>query len=1118
MPRLLPVSIRNQIILLIVLMTLMPLCMVGYTAYMQQEHDIEEAEELTASVASQIESDQNMLLAGAEQLVATVSNLPMVRQRDAAAVNTLFAELIAANPRLINIAILDRSGTLWASGRPVKDALSFNDRRYFRNVIATGRPASGEYTVSKVSRDTIISFGYPIKDRTGVITDVMVVVFPLEAYSRLYGEKVAAPVSSILITDHKGTILYSSVSRDLAGKTDRNDLFRQMVAGPAVGSFEARGNLDTLRIFSYRKLTMKGETVPYMYIRTGLTKDVVLAKSRKDLLLSTEVLVSSMLLLLCLAVYQCKREVLDRITQLLGATQRISDGDLSVRIPAGTAENELCLLGHAFNNMACQLQLAGDARRESEEKYRELVENAGSIILKWDNNGTIIYFNEFAEKFFGYAQDDIIGRHLVGTIVPERDSSGHDLAEMIRNICMTPEAFINNENENIRKNGERVWISWNNHALISPDGSKTGILSVGQDITERKRIETELQKSEQRFRAYVENANDVVFALSADGLFTYVSPKWKEAFGYDREETIGKPFPPFVHPDDVKGCFDFLHMVMTTGKSRSGVEYRVLCKDGTYLWYTANGALIKDPATDTISFIGIGRDITERKQHEKTLLQSEEKFASVFHASPDAIVLSHLDDSQILDVNDGFTRMTGYTAEQVIGKSAREINLWRDYSDREKLESVVRKHQEIKFFEAHLTTSTGSSLLVQISARIITIDGVSCLLSIIRDITERDYILNELIKAQKLESISTLAGGIAHNFNNVITGVIGYISYAKRHAADAAKVMQILDSAEKSSYRAAGIARQLLTFSQGGTPVRKPVPVDTLVRESVSLFLSGSNIKGAIECDSCQMVAVDSHQISQAFNNIVLNAVHAMPEGGTLSVRVAASTLFEGNRYSLPPGEYVNIIFTDTGCGIRRDDLKKVFDPYFTTRDSGTGLGLSTTHSIIVKHDGHIDIASEVGKGTTITILLPTMTQEQLRDENITDVINRMAGGAILVADGEELMRDFIRDILTGLGYRVISCGSGEEAWLLYREAREKGAPYSAVIVDSSIRDITSAETARRILDIDPDACLIAASSDAGDPAIVDFRAFGFSAALTKPYRSDELLEALHDVFRSRTA
>jgi signal transduction histidine kinase len=257
-------------------------------------------------------------------------------------------------------------------------------------------------------------------------------------------------------------------------------------------------------------------------------------------------------------------------------------------------------------------------------------------------------------------------------------------------------------------------------------------------------------------------------------------------------------------------------------------------------------------------------------------------------------------------------------------------------------------------------------------------NGMQLLLAIVRDISGREYILNERIKAQKLESISILAGGIAHNFNNVLTGIIGYISYAKKHLGDTDKVTQILDSAERSSYRAAGLARQLLTFSHGGRTTSETVLLETLVEESVSLFLSGSNVKGSITCTSHQEIIANSHEINQAFNNIVLNAIHAMPDGGNLTVHVDSITLDENNAYSLKAGDYAKVVYEDSGCGIGKEDLDRVFDPYYTTKDSGTGLGLSTTHSIITKMGGHIGIASEIGRGTTVTIFLPSATEEQL--------------------------------------------------------------------------------------------------------------------------------------------
>ncbi len=356
-----------------------------------------------------------------------------------------------------------------------------------------------------------------------------------------------------------------------------------------------------------------------------------------------------------------------------------------------------------------------------------------------------------------------------------------------------------------------------------------------------------LMKSEQRFRSFVENVNDVLFALTPSGVFDYVSPQWKVAFGYELSETIGQLFMPFVHPDDVPACLEFMSLVFSTGEKKSGVEYRVLCKDGHYLWYTANASLITDPVYGTPILVAIGRDITEQKLTQK-----------------------------------------------------------------------------------------------------------------------------ELLKVQKLESISVLAGGIAHNFNNVLTGVIGYISYAKKHLANPEKVLPLLEAAEKSSYRAAALAQQLLQFSRGGSPVKRSIPVDEMVRESVALFLTGTNIISNIDCQPHQTILADELQIRQAFNNIILNAVHAMPEGGALTVRVNGTKLSAGNRHSLPEGDYVEIEFTDSGCGIRREDLHKIYDPYFTTKNKGAGLGLSTTFSIINRHGGCIGIASDTGERTTVTILLPS--------------------------------------------------------------------------------------------------------------------------------------------------
>ena len=982
-------SIRNQLIILIILMTLLPLGIIVFTAAEHERHEINEAIALATSVANQVQNDQKVLLAGAEQLAAAVSILPVVKQRNAAAVNSLLAKLVKTNSQAFNIIIVDRTGALWASAIPSKSALSCADRRYFKNAVASGQTSSGEYTIGKISPLPILSFAYPIKDRSGAVSDVMAVVFSLNRYSQLYNGNTTSPASSILLVDHKGTILYSSVDSRLTGKQDRPDLFTRMTTGPDQGTFEADGNLGIRRIFSYRKLWLQGETSPYMYIRTGLDKDFVLTKARKELMLGAGVLLPAMLIMLGMAIWFCKRGVLNKISVLLVATQKIAGGDLTARVPDHISGGELGELGGAFNDMAHRLQQSDDTQRESEGKYRELVESASSIILKVNTEGKIIFFNEYAEKFFGYTEDEILGQSVIGTIVPETESTGRDLVEVVQKIFAHPETYMHSINENIRKNGERVWVSWNNHTLIDADGSKIGILSIGQDITERSRS-------------------------------------------------------------------------------------------------------------------------------EELLRQSEEKFSTIFHASPDAIILSRLHDGLMLHVNESFTRITGFTADEVIGKTSVELGVWNDVNDRPKLEAVIRRLGEIKNFEACFKTRNGSNLLAQISASTIQIDGNTCLLIILRDITDREYILNERLKAQKLESISILAGGIAHNFNNVLTGVIGYISYAKKHVGDTSKVLQVLESAEKSSYRAAGLARQLLTFSQNDSTIQKPVQVDTLVEESVLLFLSGSNVKGIIDCTSHQVINADSQQLIQAFNNIVLNALHAMPGGGILAVCVNSITLAENNRFALPSGDYVKIIFDDNGCGIQKDDLLKVYDPYFTTKDSGTGLGLSTTHSIINKHGGHIDIASEVGKGTIVTVLLPSFIDEKVDNEKAAEETKAdHTDISVLVMDDEEIIRDLAEEMLNSLSYKVTTCANGEEACTLYRESMDADKTFSIAVLDLSVPyGVGGAETAQQILKLDPHACLIASSGHALDPALTEYEKFGFCDSIAKPYSTEELSQAIQNALK----
>jgi len=382
-----------------------------------------------------------------------------------------------------------------------------------------------------------------------------------------------------------------------------------------------------------------------------------------------------------------------------------------------------------------------------------------------------------------------------------------------------------------------------------------------------------------------------------------------------------------------------------------------------------------------------------------------------------------------------------------------------------------------------------------------------------QDITDSKKHENEKLKIQKLESLGVLAGGIAHDFNNILTGIIGNISLAKMFVDDTHKSYNPLVGAEKASMRATELAHQLLTFAKGGNPVKKIFPFQNIVNECVSLVLHGSNVKCTVDIlDSIHAIEADEGQISQAIHNIIINATQAMPGGGVLTLSARNEILGANNSMTLTPGTYICLACADEGCGISDADLIKIFDPYFTTKVSGTGLGLASTHSIIIKHGGHINVSSIVDKGTTFTIHLPSIgeTFSEYEAESVSQTVEYSNGGSILVMDDEEMIRELAAAMLEEIGYEVTTCDDGMKAISYYSAAKESGTPFSAVIMDLTIPGgLGGKEAAKEILSIDPSACLIVSSGYSNDPIMSNYSTYGFAGAIAKPYGISELAQIL---------
>ena len=385
---------------------------------------------------------------------------------------------------------------------------------------------------------------------------------------------------------------------------------------------------------------------------------------------------------------------------------------------------------------------------------------------------------------------------------------------------------------------------------------------------------------------------------------------------------------------------------------------------------------------------------------------------------------------------------------------------------------------------------------------------------VFRDITEKRKMEAELIKAQKLESLGVLAGGIAHDFNNFLTAIIGNLSLAKMDCAPGDPTVSRLNEMEKASLQAKNLTQQLLTFSKGGKPVKKLVNLAELVKTSANFSLRGSNVRCDFSiAEDLLPVEVDEGQISQVINNLVLNADHAMPEGGVIEIGSDNITLPQNNEFSLPAGPYNRTSIRDHGLGVRPDHLAKIFDPYFTTKHRGSGLGLTVAYSIVDKHDGRLTVESELGHGAEFTIYLPA--SEKPISQPVHEEKRLFVGkGRILVMDDEEFIRDVAIKMLGKMGYEVAVAIDGQEAIELYRQALNAGEPFDLVVMDLTIPGgMGGKEAIGKLKKLDPKVKALVSSGYSNDPIMSNFSDYGFQGVVKKPYRIQDMSDALRSVF-----
>jgi PAS domain S-box-containing protein len=626
--------------------------------------------------------------------------------------------------------------------------------------------------------------------------------------------------------------------------------------------------------------------------------------------------------------------------------------------------------------------------------------------------------------------------------------------------------------------------------------------------------------------------NEQIIAGIEEGMVVYGpdlhyrawNPFMERLTGRRAEDVLGRhPLAVFPFLREM-GLIDHLERALA-GETFSQLEFPYRRDNGKVRWMSDTIIPLRGAEDRIGGVIGIVHDVTERKRIEQELRETEERFRLAFYTSPDSVNINRLEDGLYVDINEGFTRVTGFTREEVIGKTSLDINIWADPMDRAKLAQGLREKGFYENLEANFRKKDGSMITALMSAKIILLDGIPHILSITRDISdikrlegERRSLEERLQRAEKMEALGTLAGGVAHDLNNVLGIVVGYAEMLSDEIDETSPARSHSQKILESGVRAAAIVQDMLTLARRGVQTRKVVNLNTLIMdchnmpefERFLLWTPRIRIKTDLDADLLRIMGSPVH-LGKTLINLVSNAVEAMPNGGELTIATRNQYLdrpLQGYD-QIRDGDYVLLSVSDTGEGISAQDIKRIFEPFYTKKvmgRSGTGLGLAVVWGTVKDHNGYINVQSEEGKGSTFTLYFP-VTREEASPEPVSAPLCEYLGKgeSILVVDDVEGQRELAASILKRLNYRVASVASGKEA-LAYLQDHPVDLVVLDMIMDPGMDGL---ETYQKIVEIRPGQKAVIVSGFSETDRVNQAQELGAGAYVRKPYMVERLGSAI---------
>ena len=807
-----------------------------------------------------------------------------------------------------------------------------------------------------------------------------------------------------------------------------------------------------------------------------------------------------------------------------------------------------------------------EALKESEERLKALSEASFEAIFL-SENGICLDQNKAAERIFGYTQADAVGRHGTEWIVPE------DREQVKRNMLSGYEEPY--EGTALRKDGTTFPCEIQGRR-INYKGRSIRITAL-RDITERKRAEKELLKSEERYRRIFENLQDVYYEAGMDGTILEVSPSIEKISLYKRKELLGKSLYDIY--TDPKERDEFVELILDKGMVN---DYEIILKDkdGSQRPCSITTLLMRDSQGTPLKLIGSMRDISERKQAEEALRVSEDRYRTLVGAIPDPVVVYDSEGS-VTYVNDAFIQVYGWSREELMGGRI-------DFVLSEETE-VTRKawrrtfEDGTVFFETKRWNKNGDLLDTQLRTAILRDQEDKHVLSIEihRDVTalkqaetalrkahdelevrveertvelakaneelcdkiaeskraeeEKLALERQVLQAQKLESLGVLAGGIAHDFNNILMAILGNADLALDELSPMSPARGNLQAIVKASKRAAELAKQMLAYSGKGRFVVEPIDAGAIIEESSYLLEVSISKNSMLKYNLAENLPTfdgDVTQIRQVFMNLITNASEAIGDkSGIIVLSTGAmhcdraylddvnEVLRAGLDEKLPEGVYTYIEVVDTGCGMDAETIEKVFDPFFTTKSTGRGLGMSAVLGIVRGHKGALKIHSEVGKGTTFKVFFPANELPDdgfaVRGRDGAEGNDWRGSGTVLIADDEETVCAVGKQMLERMGFSVLTAPDGREALEVFREYADD---IVCVLLDLTMPHMDGEEAFRAMRRLRAGATVILCSGYNEHDATQRFAGKGLAGFIQKPYNMAALRKKLTEVLRDKRA